>query len=161
MIGGYKMIELENLSDDLIAYVEIFILANRLQTVANIGIREITVKQWFPLVMLGSLKTAPTLKELSEMCGITHQSTKQLIQKLEEKGFVKIEEDKNDKRAMRISVTPKLDGWIERYSAINHNFVHEFFSCLSDEEIKTFLTLQRRLLNNLTDLRKKANNNEL
>jgi DNA-binding MarR family transcriptional regulator len=153
--------EIEILSNDLVAYVKIFLLANRLQTVANMGMREITVKQWLPLVVLGSLDTAPTLKELSELCGITHQSTKRLVKELEKKGFVKIEGDERDKRAIRISVTSKLDEWIKRYSGRNHNFVHRFFSCLSDDEIKIFFTAQGKLLNNLIDLRKKIDNGEL
>ncbi len=155
------MIKLEDLSNDLIAYVEIFVLANQLQTVANMGMREITVKQWLPLVMLGSLKTAPTLKELSEICGITHQSTKRLVKELEKKGFVKIEGDEKDKRVMRISVTSKLDEWIKCYSGRNYDFVHKFFSCLSDDEIKIFFTAQKKLLNNLNVLREKIDHGEL
>lgn len=132
------MIDREKLDKRLIAYVETFLLANRLQTVANMGMNEITAKQWLPLVMLRTLKEPPTLKELSEMCGISHQSTKQLVQKLEEKGYVKTEEDKKDKRAMRISITSKFDEWVKQYSDRNYSFVYEVFSCLSKEEVEVF-----------------------
>lgn len=136
----------------LSSYVEIFLLANRLQTVANMGMHEITAKQWLPLIILGRLKNPPTLKELSEICGISHQSTKQLVQKLEEKGYVKIEEDKKDKRAMRISVTSKFDDWVKQYSNRNYGFVYEVFSCLSKEEVEAFFKAQKKLLNKLSKI---------
>lgn len=136
----------------LSSYVEIFLLANRLQTVANMGMHEITAKQWLPLIILGRLKNPPTLKELSEICGISHQSTKQLVQKLEEKGYVKIEEDKKDKRAMRISVTSKFDDWVKQYSNRNYGFVYEVFSCLSKEEVEAFFKAQKKLLNKLNKI---------
>lgn len=155
------MIDREKLDKRLISYVEVFLIANKLETVVNKGMHEITAKQWLPLIMLGTLKEAPTLKELSLMCGISHQSTKQLVKKLEEKGYVHIEEDKKDKRAMRISVTSKFDEWVKKYSKRNYNFVYEVFSCLSDEEIDTMFTAQRKLLSKLSEIYEEVKKNEL
>lgn len=155
------MTDLKNLDKRLIAYVDIFLLANRLQTVANMGMHEITVKQWLPLIMLGSMENAPTLKELSNMCGISHQSTKQLIRKLEEKGYVQTKEDEKDKRAMRISVTSKFYEWAECYSDRNYQFVYKVFSCLSQKEIDTMFIAQEKLCNKLAEIYKEIENNEL
>src|SRR5690606_30690673 len=42
------------------------------------------------------------IKELAEIMGISHQNVKQILLKLEKKGFVRISVDEQDKRKQRI-----------------------------------------------------------
>jgi len=133
----------------LISYVNIFLLSNRLQTVMDKGLQEITSKQWILLIILGTFEGAPTLKELSHKCGITHQSTMQLVKKLADKGYLVIEEDKKDKRAIRISFTDKRDKWTDQYAKQNMDFIEKMFSDLSDEEIEVFCSAQFKLYDRL------------
>lgn len=154
------MYDLEKMDRRLVAYVEIFLLANRLQTVMNTGIQDITAKQWLPLIMLRMFDNPPTLKDLSEVCGISHQSTKQLVLKLQEKGFVNIEPDKNDRRAIRISGTEKCSEWIEKYAIRNYEFVFEVFSGLTGEEIESLHAIQNKLYAKLGEMYKEIEKNE-
>ena len=80
-------------SSEFTSLVEISRLANTLQTVMDMGMDDITSRQWLPLMILGSCEDAPNLNQLAEMCGITRQSAKQLVDKLVEKELVRLEKD--------------------------------------------------------------------
>ncbi|MBQ3936142.1 MAG: MarR family transcriptional regulator, partial [Ruminococcus sp.] len=71
--------------------VEISRLANTLQSVMDMGMDDITSRQWLPLMILGRCETPPNLNQLAEKCGITRQSAKQLVDKLSEKKLVSIQ----------------------------------------------------------------------
>lgn len=52
------MYDFENMDKLLIAYVNIFILANRLQVIMDKGLEEITAKQWLTLTMIDAFEEA-------------------------------------------------------------------------------------------------------
>ncbi len=135
------------------ALVEISKLANLLQYVMDLGMAEITSKQWLPLMMLGQFTEGPTLNQLAEKCGITRQSTKQLVDKLNEKELIEIRKDINDKRSIRISITEKGMNWGEQNFERNSKFVKDLFYEVSEEELKTFYNVQNKLLKRLTEIK--------
>ncbi len=124
-------------------------VANKLQNVMDIGMTDITTKQWLPFIMIGRLDYEPTLKEVAEMCGITHQSAKQLIDKLEEKGFVYVKKDAGDKRFLRLSLTEKGKEWSTQNLDRNAEFVFSLFSKMSEDELRTFDKMQTILIGDL------------
>ncbi|NLW41647.1 MAG: MarR family transcriptional regulator [Tissierellia bacterium] len=97
---------------------------------------EITSKQWFVLGVLEYFEDFPTLKELSHQLGYSHQNTKQLLNKLEEKGFVRFEEDPIDKRSIRIRGTDKIKEWEERNAENAQMFIEMLFDGISNEYIE-------------------------
>ncbi len=86
------------------------------------------------------------------MCNTSHQNTKQIILKLQSKGYINIVKDSNDGRAMRISPTPKLDEFSQYYHDRSVKFVDEMFSCLAQEEISVMCDAQLKLYNKLEDM---------
>ncbi len=78
---------------------------NRFQAMADKEIGEISWKQFFAIVCINMCKEPPTLNELSEVLGSSHQNVKQILLKLEKKGFIVFEPDKKDKRKQRIMLT--------------------------------------------------------
>lgn len=133
--------------------VEISKLANLLQYVMDLGMKEITSKQWLPLMMLGQFAEEPSLNQLAEKCGITRQSTKQLVDKLSEKELIEVRKNKNDKRSIRISITEKGMNWGEQNFERNSKFVKDLFCEVSEEELKTFYIVQNKLLKKLTEIK--------
>ena len=125
--------------------VEISRLANTLQSVMDMGIDDITSRQWLPLMILGRCEEAPNLNQLAEKCGITRQSTKQLIDKLVEKGYVTLEKSDTDKRNMHIVITKKGRNWGANNLEKNMAFVSELYSDISERDIKTFAKVQQKL----------------
>ena len=78
---------------------------NRFQAVADSTMKEISWKQFFAIICINMCKEAPTVKELAEIMGSSHQNVKQILLKLEKKGFVRISADEKDKRKQRIELT--------------------------------------------------------
>ena len=80
---------------------------NRFQAAADRYFKEITWKQFFAIICINLCKEAPTLNDLSEVMGSSHQNVKQILLKLESKGFVSMMTDEKDKRKQRYFVTDK------------------------------------------------------
>lgn len=78
---------------------------NRFQAVADNAMKEISWKQFFAVICINLCKEKPTVKELAEIMGSSHQNVKQILLKLEKKGFVQITVDEKDKRKQRIELT--------------------------------------------------------
>ncbi len=64
---------------------------NRFQTIADNVMKEISWKQFFAIICITMCKEPPTINELSEILGSSHQNVKQILLKLEKKGFIKFE----------------------------------------------------------------------
>jgi DNA-binding MarR family transcriptional regulator len=100
------------------------------------SMEEITSKQWLVLGALEYFDSSPTLKELSSQLGYSHQNTKQLLNKLEEKGYVRFEEDPADKRSIRIYGTNKIKEWEQRNTKNAQIFIETLFDGISNENIE-------------------------
>ena len=61
---------------------------NRFQAMADRLIGEISWKQFFTIICIQLCKESPTLQQLADVMGTSHQNCKQLLLKLEKKGFV-------------------------------------------------------------------------
>ena len=138
--------------------VEISRLANTLQSVMDMGMEDITSRQWLPLMILGRCEEAPNLNQLAEKCGITRQSTKQLVDKLVEKGYVTLEKSDADKRNMIIVITDKGRRWGAENLDKNMRFVSELYADISERDIKTFAKVQQKLLNKLYVMKEELSN---
>ncbi|MEG0942191.1 MAG: MarR family transcriptional regulator [Angelakisella sp.] len=139
------MYDFETMDKRYIIFGNIFLLANRLQTVMDQTTQVITAKQWFVIMMLGMFESPPTLKQLAAICDSSHQNIKQLVLKLEAKGFVRIEQDPDDRRAMRIITTEACKLWGEENEEFSAGFIQRMFSSLSAEEISTMNTAQQKI----------------
>ena len=133
-------------SPEFTSLVEISRLANTLQTVMDMGMSDITSRQWLPLMILGRCEEAPNLNQLAEKCGITRQSAKQLVDKLVEKGLVRLEKDENDRRNCLVVITKKGRSWGKNNLEKNVMFVQELYSGISEKDIKAFAKVQQELL---------------
>ena len=126
--------------------VEISRLANTLQTVMDMGMSDITSRQWLPLMILGRCEEAPNLNQLAKKCGITRQSAKQLVDKLVEKDLVRLEKDENNRRNCLVVITKKGRSWGENNLERNVMFVQELYSGISEKDIEAFAKVQQKLL---------------
>ena len=138
------------------ALVEISRLANSLQSVMDMGMDDITSRQWLPLMILGRCDTPPNLNELAQKCGITRQSAKQLVDKLEEKGLVCLERNGSDRRNISIVITEKGRSWGADNLDRNVRFVGELFDGISKEDIRIFADVQQRLLHKLAEIKERS-----
>lgn len=122
-----------------------FAMSNRLQTVGDRFYEEITCKQFFLMICLRLFENgAPTINELSEIMGCSHQNVKSIAGKLEEKGYLEIRPDSDDARKLRIHLTSKADSLAQKYQKKELDFIDRLFTGISDKQIETtFKTLEK------------------
>ncbi len=141
--------EIFNLDPKLKIFAYIFLLANKLQTTMDQSIDEITSKQWFLLAALSYFKEPPSLKELASSIGSSHQNIRQMVNKLEERGFVSTSRDSADKRTIRISLTKKVNEWQEKNEEMQVEFLKSFYSGISNEDLTIVSKSMEKLYDNL------------
>ena len=142
------------------ALVEISRLANTLQTVMDMGMDDITSRQWLPLMILGRSEQPPNLNQLAERCGITRQSAKQLVDKLVEKELVRMERAENDRRNISIVITEKGRSWGAVHTDQNMAFVGELYAGIAPKDIQTFAEVQQKLLQKLEEIKERMKSEE-
>lgn len=147
------MYDFENMDKRLIAYVNIFICANRLQAIMDSGLEDITAKQWLAITMIDAFPEPPTLKQMSEMSGVTHQSMRQIVDRLIDKGFLEVVPDKKDKRSIRLIKTEAANNIRTKKAGQNQEFVLKLFDCLNEEETTVFCSALTKLCDRLRELK--------
>lgn len=147
------MYDFKNMDQRLIAYVNIFICANRLQAIMDSGFEDITAKQWLAITMIDAFPEPPTLKQISELSGVTHQSMRQIVDRLIDKGFLKVIPDKKDKRAIRLVKTGAADHLRTKKDDQDIRFVYKLFDCLTAEETTAYCSALAKLCDRLNELK--------
>ena len=110
---------------------------NRFQAMADKSMKEISWKQFFAVICIGMCKEKPTLKELAEIMGSSHQNVKQILIKLEKKGFVRIVADEKDKRKQRIELTEYCENFCNKNDEASISIMNKMFEGISQEQIQT------------------------
>ncbi len=128
------MYDFEHMDKRLLVFGYLFRVANRLQSKMDSQMQDLTAKQWFVLLALGLFEEPPTLNQLASACDTSHQNTKQLVMKLEQKGFVAVHHDEKDGRAMRIVTRDKCEQWDKNNEQIATHFVERMFSGMDIDE---------------------------
>ena len=147
------MYDFEHMDQRFIAYVNIFICANRLQAIMDSGLEDITAKQWLAITMIDAFPEPPTLKQISELSGVTHQSMRQIVDRLADKGFIEVIPDKKDKRAIRLVKTEAANHIRTKKAGQNEQFVYKLFDCLDDEETTAYCKALAKLCDRLSELK--------
>ena len=123
---------------------------NRFQAIADNTMKEISWKQFFSVICINLCKTPPTVKELAEIMGSSHQNVKQILLKLEKKGFVTLTVDENDKRKQRIELTDYCREFCEKNDEMSMALMKKMFAGVSEEQLQvTIQTVSVRLQENL------------
>ncbi len=125
---------------------------NRYQAAADKYFKEITWKQFFVIICINLCKEPPTLNDLSEVLGSSHQNVKQILLKLESKGFVSMKTDEKDKRKQRFFVTDKCRKFMEEndnQSRTSAQVVEQIFEGIDEKNlavtIDTIIKMERNL----------------
>ena len=110
---------------------------NRFQTMADNVMKEISWKQFFAIICINMCKEPPTINELSEILGSSHQNVKQILIKLEKKDFIKFQEDKADKRKQRIVLTQKCMKFCQDGNQTSVQIMQKMFHGIKPAQIQT------------------------
>ena len=122
---------------------------NRFQAMADNMMREISWKQFFAIICINMCKEPPTLKELSDILGSSHQNVKQILLKLEKKDFIRFEQDESDKRKQRIVLTKTCRKFCEKNDDMSQKTMTRMFEGISEKNIKTTIQTIIKIEKNL------------
>ena len=83
--------------------------------------------------------------------GSSHQNVKQILLKLEKKGFIVFEPDKNDKRKQRIKITDYCRKFCEKNDDMSRAIMGRMFAGVSEKEINTTIQTIMKIENNIKE----------
>ncbi len=122
---------------------------NRFQAMADRNMEEISWKQFFAIICINLCKESPTIKELAEIMGSSHQNVKQILLKLEKKGFVRIATDENDKRKQRVDVTEYCMEFCQKNDDMSSQVMMRMFQGISEEQLRVTIQTIIQIEDNL------------
>lgn len=146
-----KMINSEpaGMSPELILIGHINEFNNRFQAVGDTLLADVSWKQVFTLRCVALFDKPPTLKELGEFTGSSHQNIKQILLKLEKGGFVSLEQDKSDRRKIRVILSEKAKKMYMSNTGLRDQYMAQLFDGVSKKEMEACIRLFRKLDENL------------
>lgn len=139
----------------------LFIAANKLQTLFDNHIPEISLKQFMLLSIVRQSEERLTFTQLGNLLGCSRQNIKKLADQLMKKGFITIRQSPQDTRAMCICPTKKVsDYFAEDFSQYQEELKY-LFEVYTDKEIETLFLLLSKLYAGIDNLEAKvADENE-
>ncbi len=122
---------------------------NRFQAVADRLIGEISWKQFFTVICITLCRESPTIQQLADVMGTSHQNCKQLLLKLEKKGFVALTTDPADRRRQRIALTESCMRFCRQNDERSAALLQQMFAGIPAEDIlttiRTIMQMEKQL----------------
>lgn len=140
-----KKVSYENFAPPfvLIALMSRFI--NRYQSAANTFFKELSWQQMFFLNGVTLFKEAPSIKDMANFLGCTHQNANKLYAKLLQDGYIVSQQDENDRRKQRIYLTDKALCFLADNKVGSSESVKEIFSVVSNAEMEVLIDAMAKL----------------
>ena len=129
---------------------------NRFQAMADSSMQEISWKQFFLIICVNLCKEPPTIGELSEIVGSSHQNVKQLLLKLEKKDFISFRPDETDRRKQRIHLTRHCAEFCAKNDEMSLDIMTHMFEGILEKDIKITIRTIMQIEKNLRDLTEKG-----
>ena len=124
----------------------------RFQAIADGTMKEISWKQFFAIICINMCTEKPTVKELAEIMGSSHQNVKQILLKLEKKGFVSIKIDESDKRKQRIELTDYCREFCVKNDEMTMRIMKKMFEGVSEEQLQMTIQTIIQIEDNLKEI---------
>ena len=131
----------------LIALMSRFV--NRYQSAANAFFKELSWQQMFFLNGVTLFKEAPSIKDMADFLGCTHQNANKLYAKLLQDGYIVSQQDRDDHRKQRIYLTDKALNFLADNKVGSSESVKEIFSVVSDDEMEILIDAMAKLTDKL------------
>lgn len=114
----------------------------------NAGIEEFNGAQGRILYVLWQEDNLPIV-ELSKRTGLAKTTLTSMLDRMEEREFLKRVPDSSDRRLLRIVLTPKAKELSDKYNEVSDEMSRIFYEGFSDQEIENFENTLEKILCNL------------
>lgn len=142
-------------------FSSLFIVGNKLQTIFDNHIPQISLKQFMLLSIVRQSKEPLTFTQLGNILGCSRQNIKKLAEILEKKGFVIMQKSPHDTRAMCICPTDKVNDFFENDFLKYQEELQYLFEVYTDEEIETLFILLSKMYGGIENLEKKIERGDI
>lgn len=127
-------------------YATLFSLANKIQVKGDEYFKDLTSRQYMTMIAIAHLpEDETTLNNIARKLGTTKQSVKQLINIMENKGYVITVPSKKDKRAVNVRFTELGKQVAIKCSEKGLTFLADLFKDFSTEEIELLWNMLKKL----------------
>lgn len=142
-------------------FSSLFIVGNKLQTIFDNHIPQISLKQFMLLSIVRQSKEPLTFTQLGSILGCSRQNIKKLAEILEKKGFVIMQKSPHDTRAMCICPADKVNDFFENDFSKYQEELKYLFEVYTDEEIETLFILLSKMYAGIENLEKKIERRDI
>ncbi len=134
----------------------LFIAGNKLQTLFDNHIPEVSLKQFMLLSIVRQSKEKLTFTQLGNLLGCSRQNIKKLADVLMKKGFIIIQQNPHDTRALYICPTDKVNEYFQNGFSEYQKDLKYLFEVYTDKEIETLFILLSKLYSGIENLEKRG-----
>ncbi|MCI8287030.1 MAG: MarR family transcriptional regulator [Lachnospiraceae bacterium] len=138
----------------------LFIAGNKLQTLFDNHIPEVSLKQFMLLSIVRQSKKPLTFTQLGNLSGCSRQNIRKLADVLVKKGFITLQQSPQDTRAMCICLTEKGNDYFESDFVEYQENLKYLFEVYTDKEIEALFFLLSKLYAGIENLEKQVANKQ-
>ncbi len=126
---------------------------NSFQAAADALLEELSWKQVFFMNCVALFPEPPTIKDMADLLGCSHQNAKQVLSKLESAGYLQVQQDTADKRKQRIALTEKAMHFRNQYELASKQAMQQIFANIPDDAISSTTQIFMQLIENTERLK--------
>lgn len=141
--------KLENITEEYGIYGMLFSLSNRIQTIGDKELEDITIKQQFLMIALELFDEPPTLKEMGDLIGCSYQNVKRMATQLAHSGYLILQNDKKDKRKIRLVSSGKMEKMADKNRERTMAFMSMLYQNISKKDLKVTLKTLKKMDQNI------------
>lgn len=134
----------------------LFIAGNRLQTLFDKNIPEVSLKQFMLLSVVRQSKEPLTLTQLGNLLGCSRQNVKKLADVLSKKGFITVQQSPLDSRSVCVYPTEKAAAYFQDDFFEYRKQLKHLFAFYTDQEIETLFLLLSKIYMGIEYLEEKT-----
>ncbi|WP_315118268.1 transcriptional regulator, SarA/Rot family [uncultured Clostridium sp.] len=144
-----------------IIFGSILLLSNKLQTLGDQVLPELTLKQWFLLIVMTKMEEDDaTVNEIAKYMGSSRQNIKKMLLSLEKKGFVSIKKSNIDARALSVSLTPQAQDVLNEIEQYSLNNIARVFENITETELDAVVEVIKKMNENIEKFQSEVQTNE-
>lgn len=129
----------------------VFVLANKLQTVADKKVHGLSTKQWFLLRNLSDMPAdpPPSITMLAKETDTSRQNITKMLEVLKRQGYVELQNNSADHRSQSVLLTKSGTQMLQQTAQEADPFFCELFSGITEEEREVSAKVVIKLIDNL------------
>ena len=131
-------------------YGSLSVLDNRIAALQSEEFKDLTMKQHFLLVSIGTFDDNPTLSDVSQLIGCSYQNVKKMAEQLQAKGYLTICKDEEDKRKLRLVPAEKLMNLTQDKQEVTQQFMDRMYRDISEDDLMTALSVILKMTENIS-----------